>query len=112
MKYIFLSVILLTITGSAFTQQSPAEEIAAKIANRMKDSLQLTTTIREQVYNANLQLHDRKMSMWQQFRNSPDTLTRMIQHIENSRDSIYKQIIGEEKFSAYFLRKKAIINNN
>lgn len=113
MRCIILILIFLSVSWKITAQQLPLhEELAAKLALRMRDSLQLTTTVQQQLYETNMQLHYRKMSMWQQFKNSPDTLTRMIQRVENSRDSLYKRIIGEEKFGIYIIRKKTIINNN
>lgn len=113
MRYIILFSIFLSVSWKINAQQLPLhQELAAKLALRMKDSLQLTPTVQQQLYETNIQLHYQKMSMWQQFKNSPDTLARMIQRVEDSRDSLYKRIIGEEKFGTYIIRKKTIINNN
>ncbi|HEX2844925.1 MAG TPA: hypothetical protein VHN59_00140 [Chitinophagaceae bacterium] len=111
MKNIFLSVILLTITGTAFAQQSPAEEVAAKIANRMKDSLELTTTVRDQLYDVNLQLHSRKMAVRQQY-TEPEALRQAIQQIENTRDSLYSTVLqNENKYFLYKQKKRNLIGN-
>ncbi|OJV99945.1 MAG: hypothetical protein BGO52_02405 [Sphingobacteriales bacterium 44-61] len=111
MKYILLSAILLTIAGSAFTQQSPAEEVAARIAGRMKDSLELTITVRDQLYNVNLQLHDRKMAARQQY-TEPEALRQSIQQIENTRDSLYRIVLQDEnKYFLYKQKKRNLIGN-
>lgn len=100
------------MTGSAFAQQSPAEEIAEKIAKKMKDSLQLTTVIQNQLYNVNLQLHGQKMTVRQQYAASPDTLTMMTQRIENTRDSLYRTVLQDDsKYLLYKQKKGNLISN-
>jgi len=112
MKYILPFAMILVMTGSAFAQQSPAEEIADKIAKKMKDSLQLTTAVQSQLYNVNLQLHGQKMAVRQQYAASSDTLTMMIQRVENTRDSLYRAVLqDEDKYLLYKQKKRNLISN-
>lgn len=112
MKYIVIVTSVLLFSFISNAQQSPSEKLAAKFAERLKDSLLLTSAAQQSLYQVNLELHQQKTTARLQYSNSLDTLSRVIQQIENSRDSLYRQIIGEEKFGAYMIRKKSLINNN
>ncbi len=54
---IICSLLFVAISVSA---QSPAEQLAGKIAQKMKDSLSLTEPQKEQIYSINMQLHNQK----------------------------------------------------
>jgi len=110
MKYVFSFLILLS-GFYAGAQSMPAEEVAARIAKKMKDSLALSSNQQEQAYEANLQLHSRKMQARQQYAGT-DSIGIHIQHIENSRDSAYRVFLTPEQYQAYRQKKRNLISNN
>jgi len=111
MRYIAFSIAISLLTLGKGYSQSAGEEISNKIAQRMKDSLGLTTDQKSQVYNVNIQLHSQKMLARQQNENV-DSLTVRFQRIENTRDSLYRPILTTEQFLLYVDKKKNLVNNN
>lgn len=91
-------------------QTGPAAELAAKIADRMKDTLLLTTVQRDSVYQINLSLHEQKMAVRSQQSDS-ETMRQRFQEIENTRDGRYRTVLGEEKFLLYKQKKRNLISN-
>jgi hypothetical protein len=111
MKKIAIFVIITLASLIGYTQSNPAQIVANKIAQKMKDSLSLTTIEREQVYQINLQLHNQKMLIRQQHINQ-DSVRIYTQRIEQTRDSLYRIILNEEKYLLYIGKKKNIVSNN
>ena len=110
-KCSFLLFLLLTACLLVNAQQVPATLIAKKIADRITDSLALSEQQRAALYAINMQLHDRKMLLRQQY-SSPDSLRYYLQAAENSRDSLYLPVLGKEKFALYLRKKRNLVNNN
>ena len=108
MKYIILIVLLLSL-DVGYSQQTNA--VSTKIADKMKDSLMLTASQRQQIYSVNVQLHEQKMVIRSQYI-GVDSLRIMIQRVENQRDSLYQQILPTEKYLLYKEKKKNLVNNN
>jgi hypothetical protein len=111
MQKIFFVIVLLAITAYALAQGSPAESVASKIALKMKDSLSLTQAQRAQIYSINIQLHNQKASARQQF-GATDSLGRVIQRIEYTRDSLYGTVLTEQQMIQYKEKKASLISNN
>lgn len=105
---VLASVIFISL---AIKAQNPAEEIANRIAQRMKDTLQLSDSQRVQIYNINMQLSQQKAGMRVQYSNA-DSLKKKIQLVENSRDGLYQSILSNEKYQLYIDKKKRLVNNN
>ncbi|MFT3824230.1 MAG: hypothetical protein QM731_09930 [Chitinophagaceae bacterium] len=93
-------------------QQNPAEQLAQKIAQKMKDSLSLSTTQQQDLYTINLQLHQQKLTARSQNNGNLNAITVAIQHIENTRDSLYKPVLTAEQFTQYRQKKLNLLNNN
>ena len=100
--------LLLSLTGQA---QAPAEQVAEKIARKMKDSLGLTEQQKELIYGINVTIHNLKAAVWQRY-NQRDSVRVHLQMIENRRDSLYRRVLTEEKFGLYRLKKRYLVNNN
>jgi ABC-type transport system involved in cytochrome bd biosynthesis fused ATPase/permease subunit len=112
MKRLILSVIVLLAGICAKAQiQTTASELAEKIAQRMKDSLSLSTEQKNGIYTINMQLHTQKQNYRQQYSNI-DSLQYYIQRVESTRDSLYKIIIGQELYLQYKSRKRNLVRNN
>lgn len=111
MKYKCILLLLLIAFTTAIKAQSPGESFAIKVAQRLKDSLALTSTQQQAIYTINMQLHDRKMSIWQS-QNDTESLQRLLQRVETSRDSLYRPVLSREQYEAYLKRKSVLLNNN
>jgi len=92
-------------------QDSPAEQLAHRIAGKMKDSLKLTAQQTDAIYSANVQLHKLKMTVRGTYTN-PDSLRIHLQRSENIRDSLYRVVLPYSKFLLYKKNKARLINNN
>jgi hypothetical protein len=108
---LFLMLLLLSTASILKAQSSPGEQLAGKIAQKLKDSLSLTTTQQEGVYAANMRLHNLKMTLRQQHL-SADALRVQFQKVENTRDSLYQRVLTANQFQQYRQKKKNLVNNN
>src|SRR4030095_12646091 len=100
MKYYIILVLLFSCVGKNSHAQTPAEDLANKIAGKMQDSLSLTPLQKSQIYSTNMQLHSRKMDVRQQYSDS-DLVRSKIQQIENTRDSLYHIILTNDQYILY-----------
>jgi hypothetical protein len=110
MKMILCFICLLTGL-SAVKSQTPGEEIANKIAWKMKDSLQLTDSQRIEIFQINMQITQQKANVRSQYTGS-DSLRIKIQQVENTRDDLYQAILSYEKYVLYLQKKRKLVNNN
>lgn len=108
---LLISILICLFMGQKLTAQTPAEEIANRIAQRMKDTLLLTDSQRIQIYQINLQLSQQKDAMRSQHAGT-DSLRFKIQQIENTRDNFYRTVLSDEKYLLYRQKKRALVNNN
>lgn len=104
-------LLLLHSGGMEANAQNPGTQLANHIANKMKDTLGLTTPKRNHVFAINMFIHNKKMIIRQQTAN-PDTLRVRLQRIENKRDSMYKTILPPPKFQLYLQKKGNLISSN
>jgi hypothetical protein len=111
MKHIITCLVLIFL-GLCVTAQTPYEQLASKISQKMKDSLLLTEVQRQSIYQINLELHNQKSSVWQQYNGSDSLLRLNLQLIENKRDSLYMPVLTEEQQVLYKQKKKSLVNNN
>jgi 3-phosphoglycerate kinase len=90
--------------------QQNSELLARKIAQKMQDSLNLSTEQRKKIYDINLLLQQRKMQARAMYTNR-DSIGRQLQIIEHTRDSLYNTVISAEKMQLYKSKKRVLINN-
>lgn len=104
-------VILFFVSGTnlVFSQSGPSgSAFAEKVANRLRDSLGLSSVQRDSIYAINVRLLERSQAV--RARNLSQGETQVaLQLIENSRDSLYKRVIGTEKFLLYKPKKIALV---
>lgn len=110
MKTLF-SFLIILFSSIIVNAQTPAEQIAEKIARKMKDSLQLTDVQKTQIYQLNIQISDQKTLMRNQYTGS-DSLRVKTQMVENTRDSLYHTVLSDEKYWLYIQKKRNLVNNN
>ena len=84
---------------------------AEKIAQKMMDSLNLTNSQQSKIYSINMDLLQQKSEARKDLKNS-NNLTRIIQNIENKRDSLYKQVLPDQKYRTYLQKKQSLISND
>lgn len=111
MKKIIFSFLILFVAIQEAASQTPAEQLANKIAKKMKDSLSLSELQQNQVYEINLQLSEQKSTVRKEYRTSPVLATK-IQQVENMRDSLYKEVLTEQQYVLYRQKKRKLVNNN
>lgn len=110
MKKYMIMLILAWCIKPANAQTDASVQIATKIADRMKDSLELSASQRESVYAINMQLAAQKDAA-RQASTDRKLVGRQLQRIENTRDSLFRPVLGEEKYLLYKQKKKGLINN-
>jgi len=110
-KHLLLSIVLGAITIALKAQNSQAENLAQKIAQKMKDSLSLSDVQKSQIYAINMQLHHQKMEIRSQY-TEHDVLRHYLQMVENKRDSLYRSVLPEAKYSVYKEKKRNLVSNN
>jgi parvulin-like peptidyl-prolyl isomerase len=111
MKTIIMLVLILLTGFAAQAQENPAIAVAQKIAQKLKDTLSLSSSQQDQLYHINMQLHNSKMSIRQQYGGS-DSLGLYLQRVENTRDSLYRRVLQEEKYLLYKQKKSTIISSH
>jgi hypothetical protein len=111
MKKVILILSVLLAFQWSNAQTSPANEVAEKIAQKMKDTLALTDAQKGQIFDVNIQLHNQKM-LARQHQLVADSLRRQVQRIENTRDSLYNLVLPQEKYLLYLQKKRNLVSNN
>lgn len=110
-KLFFLLLLGFTFLG-VNAQSNPAEQVAHKIADKMRDTLVLTDAQRGQLYGINMRLHQQKMQARQQHGNDQDVVGKALQQVENTRDSLYKEVLTEQQYVLYQQKKRNLVSIN
>ena len=98
----------LGVTQSFCQTGGSGTAFAEKVANRMRDSLSLSSIQRDSIYAINLRLMQESQAA--RAKNlPPDELQAELQLIERSRDKLYKAVLGQDKFLLYKPRKYALV---
>ncbi len=108
---VFILLLLAACNINAQQQNTPAEKLAHHIANKMADSLNLTNQQRQNIFTANMDLHQQKM---QARSKSQDRIIvgKELQRIEGTRNSYYKNILTETEYNLYFQKRQVFITAN
>lgn len=110
MKAILFLIAFSFLSAKGIAQSDHANQLANKIAQKMKDSLNLTSQQKNTIKDINLSLSDQKKVARQQ--HPGPSAVSYIQKIENTRDSLYKQILSADKYLLYKQKKRNLVNNN
>lgn len=111
MKLLIVTIFFLLIAVISKAQSAAAMQVAEKIAQRMKDSLLLTDQQKDSIYSLNILLSNKKAQLRRQYTNM-DSLEHHFQLVESSRDSLYRIVLGEEKYQLYKTRKRNLVKSN
>lgn len=109
MKKNIVMLLCLFLSLSALSQ-TPAQQLANHIAQKMKDTLGLSTQQRNDIYNINMSLHQQKQEA-RQLHSGPD-LRNFLQAIEHTRDSLYHNVLPNEKYLLYIEKKSNLVSAN
>lgn len=109
LSLLFCIVYLWHYAGQA--QSSQAEQQASRIAQRMSDSLSLTSLQKDGIYAISLDLINQSQAVFAQSPPS-DSLQARLQRIENKRDPLYLPVLGNEKYLLYKQRKRTLVYGN
>lgn len=110
LRYTFIILVFACSSMCGYCQSTIADSIAVKVADRMKDSLQLTNIERMNILKVNRSLLVQKQLAFKTFDNV-DSLRRKVQAIENTRDSLYQVALPDVKFELYQQKKRFLINS-
>ncbi len=111
-KKILLIFLIVFINSLQFVQgQNPATQLANHIADKMKDTLNLTNQKRNQIFAINMYLHNRKMIVRQRTAN-PELVRAGLQRVEHMRDSMYQTILPSGKYQIYLQKKRFLVTSN
>jgi archaellum component FlaG (FlaF/FlaG flagellin family) len=114
MKKIIITIVVCFLCQQIKAQaaNAAATQLANHIAQKMKDTLNLTQAQRNQVYDVNLLLHNQKQQARTQNTGTPQQLTLQIQNIEKTRDSLYQPILTAPQYELYRQKKRNLVTNN
>lgn len=107
----FIVLSFLLYAAKTYAQPPMAIQLAQHIAQKMKDTLNLTVPQRTQIYTVNIGLHNLKMFV-RQHNTNPDSIRIKIQKIEGKRDSLYHLILPQPKYVVYLQKKKNLVTVN
>lgn len=111
MKILISLFFVLLLSSATTAQSSAAVDLANKMADKMRDTLQLSVSQRAQIFQTNIKLNNKKTLVRNHFQ-TRDSIGIHIQRIENTRDSLYKPELTVSQFSLYMQKRKVLINNN
>jgi hypothetical protein len=111
MKNILLIVFIIVVCCSkTHAQVSPGEQIAIKVAQKMKDTLGLGDEQKQRIYDINMQLLQKSIAVWKQH-TVQDSIRYHLQRIEMTRDSLYKPILTADQLQLYRQKKPYLIGS-
>ena len=105
MKYLFFLALLLPAT---LKSQQVREQVSRTLANQLRDSLDLSQLQYQKVYEINLDLEGQKAFVRQESKDSP-SLRKLLQQVENRRDSLYFSLFSTSQSLHYKEKKSELI---
>ena len=110
-RTVFFTLGLLVFAYCSNAQPSVTEQVAQHLAIKLKDSLDLSVAQKDSLLTINLLLANQK-SQWRSVYQHTDSLQFYIQRVERTRDSLYRPVLGEEKYFLYKEKKKTLLSVN
>lgn len=111
MNKLIISVSVLLATTFQAKSQDIDSVVAKTFANKLRDSLALTQSQTDSIYQISKALRIEKRDVWAQYKNSKDLNQRMLQEDEK-RDSLFRNVLGDEKFTLYFQKRRQFLLAN
>ena len=107
--YKIITVVLIFFAAFRTSAQS-TRDISRHVADKMKDSLNLSQVQRDSILSKNQQLQAMKIAARQNA--SAETMQAQLQNIEKMRDSLYRPVLTQYQFELYKEKKRALISAN
>ena len=112
MKIIFLLVGIMTVWRiGGFAQTQNGTDLATRIATKMQDSLGLSDSVEQQIYNATLNINRWKVRVINRYQQA-DSLYLWMNRIEHARDSLYRNLLTDPQYQLYCQKKRTMVLNN
>lgn len=112
MKKVLIVIVIGLLGSNTVKAQNPISvQLAMHIAQKMKDSLDLTMQQKQHIFSKNISLHQQKNQARNQINNF-DSLRVRIQAIEKTRDSLYQTVLPAAKYTLYLQKKRHLISAN
>lgn len=112
-KSVSFFCILLMLSGDILGQSTGDSLLvlqSRRLSNLLKDSLSLSTEEAEQLFTISLTLSQQKKAAFQL--QDRALIGKQLQVIENSRDSLYQQVLRPELFELYKRKKVQLLNKS
>ncbi|RYY42445.1 MAG: hypothetical protein EOO06_21175 [Chitinophagaceae bacterium] len=110
MKKIIYPFALMLCLQTVQAQYHPSEIVAARVADKLRDSLSLTRVQRDSVYNVHMYLYRQKKRVFES--SADDAVEGKLQQVENRRDSFYRHILSAQQYRQYKQKKRMLISAN
>lgn len=110
MKKIIYPFALMICLQTVQAQNHPGEVVAARVADKLRDSLSLSKVQRDSVYGVHMFLHRQKQLVFESF--ADGAVEGKLQQIENTRDSLYRPILSSQQYLQYKQKKRTLISVN
>ena len=109
MKKLFICMVLfIALKATGYAQTTP-ESQAAEIAQKMKDTLTLSEQQKSQIQTATTAIQNTKLGLRQLY--TGRALEYYLSMEEKNRDSLYKNILPENKYTLYLEKKSTMLTN-
>lgn len=108
MKKTILSILLVLLLSKFCSGQSIQQQHSQLMAERMTAVCKLDSMQKRDIYDINMSLSMQK-SEARKWYSDLDSLTAVIQAIENTRDSLYTGVLDTGEYQLYKQHKKDII---
>lgn len=112
MKKIFVFAFLFFFCNylQAQDQSSPAARVAQHIADKMADTLGLTSQQRGKIYAINMDLYKLKAVARGKSQDRA-VVGKELQAIEGTRNSLYKSILSVQQYVIYLEKKRRLVTS-
>jgi hypothetical protein len=106
MRKILNTLIFLCLVSFS---QAQATGVTEKITNKLADSLNLNVSQKKRIFEINTDLQNAKTYVRKQY-SEPDSIAKYTQRVENTRDSLYRQVLNADKYQIYLQKKRNLIS--
>lgn len=110
-KFKILIVLIYLISNQAFAQNASSVNVSLRIAQKMKDTLQLSNIQFNNIKQINIAIANNKSLIRSQV-STRDSIMLATQRVENTRDSLYGTVLTNEQKLLYLQKKRTLVSNN
>jgi hypothetical protein len=111
MKQFLFALFSLFFISTIQAQNVPGNQLSHHIADKMKDTLDLSNQQRAEVFQINKDLTDKKDKARKKS-NDRAIVGPDIQGVERTRDSLYKEVLTVPQYILYLEKKRNLVTAN